>query len=260
MENGIFVNDRRIENVVKVLTNDFVPSQVQKKKFSNSIFVERQNGKLKISTQLEMETGNKVFWKLMQELVEYGLLRNQKYYGSSYRDTDFVLYQKYTKSDVCRLLEWSKNQNPQNIGGYFYDRETKTLPVFITYKKDENVVDSQNYEDQFLSPSELISISKSGRNFRSPEMRYFYDPETRIYLFVQKNSNDAGASEYYFLGQMFNTGEKELMERPNVGDTVLRFHYFLDIPVREDLYQYFTHDYIPIEENMPEERKKNEDC
>lgn len=246
-ECGIREDERRMKSVIKVLTNDFVPAETQKKKFSRSIFIKEKDGELEISDQLEQEKENIVFWKLMQELVEYGIMRYQKYYSDRYKDTDFVLYQKYKKGDVCRLLGWSKNQNPQNVGGYFYDKETKTLPVFITYKKDEDVVESQNYEDRFISPSEFISISKSGRSFKSPEMDYFYDPETRIYLFVQKSSNDTGASEYYFLGQIYNTGEKEEVKRPDVGDTVLKFHYNLDRPVREDLYQYFTHDYIPTE-------------
>lgn len=245
---GIQYTKRRRKNVVKVLTNDFVPAETQKKKFSRSIFVKEDGDNLEISDQLKQEKRNPVFWQLMLELVEYGLLRHEKYYSDRYKETDFVLWQKYKKSDVCRLLEWSKNQNPQNVGGYFYDRETKTLPVFITYKK-EDVTESQNYEDQFLSPSELISISKSGRSFSSPEMNYFYDPETKIYLFVQKSSNDVGASEYYFLGQIYNTGERDMMKRPDVGDTVLRFHYNLDVPVPENLYQYFTHDYIPTDQS-----------
>lgn len=99
-----------------------------------------------------------------------------------------------------------------------------------------------------MSPSELVSISKSGRNYKSPEMEYFFSNDTSIYLFMQKSSNDKGASEYYFLGQLYNTGEKEMISRPGVGDTVLKFHYVLDVPVREDLYQYFTYDNIPTNE------------
>ena len=245
---GIKVNSKRIANVVNVLTNNFLTAEIQKKKFSRSIFVEENSGELKASLQFAKEKNNEVFMLLLDELLKYGILRYQKYYSARYKTTDFVLYQKYTKSDICRLLNWTKNQNPQNIGGYFYDKETKTLPVFVTYRKGEDVIESQNYDDRFISPSEFISISKSGRNLKSPEMDYFYSDETNIYLFMQKNSNDKGAGEYYFLGQLYNTGKKELVVRQFIGDTVLKFYYKLDIPVREDLYQYFTYDNIPIEE------------
>ena len=245
---GIEVDSKRVANVVNVLTNNFLPSEIQKKRFSRSIFVEENSEELKASLQFEKQKRNEVFVLMLNELLDYGILRYQKYYSDHYKTTDFVLYQKYTKSDIFRLLNWSKNQNPQNVGGYFYDKETKTLPVFITYRKSEDVIESQNYEDSFISPSEFISISKSGRNIKSPEMEYFYSNETKIYLFMQKRSNDKGASDYYFLGQLYNTGEKELVERQNVGDTVLKFHYRLDVPVREDLYQYFMYDKTQIEE------------
>ena len=51
-----------------------------------------------------------------------------------------VLYQKYTYEDVCRLLNWAQNEVPLNIGGYKFDKKTKTFPVFINYyseKKDK---------------------------------------------------------------------------------------------------------------------------
>lgn len=246
-KNGIEPSEQRISNVCKVLTNDFLPSINQKSKFSNSVFIKYNNGEIEATEQFEQVIKNEVFYELLNELLDYGMFRYKKYYNHKYRNTDFVLYQKYTKSDVCRLLNWDKNQNPQNVGGYFYDKGTKTLPIFITYKKDDNVAESQNYEDRFVSPTELISISKSGRNFSSPEMRYFYDKDTSIYLFMQKNSNDKGASEYYFMGQMHNTGDKKVVPREEIGDTVLEFRYNLDTPVREDLYQYFSHDSIPVD-------------
>ncbi|MEG1848522.1 MAG: DUF3427 domain-containing protein, partial [Lachnospiraceae bacterium] len=247
-KNGIEPTEQRINNVCKMLTNDFLPSISQKGKFSQSVFVKLVNGEIEATEEFKQQMDNPIFCELMDQLVEYGIFRHKMYYGNRYRNTDFVLYQKYTKSDVCRLLNWEKNQNPQNIGGYFYDKRTQTLPIFITYKKNDDVVNSQNYEDRFISPTELISISKSGRNFNSPEMSYFYDDFTSIYLFMQKNSNDKGASEYYFMGQMKNTGDKKIITRKEVGDTVLEFRYQLETPVREDLYQYFSQDAIPIGE------------
>lgn len=50
------------------------------------------------------------------------------------------------------------------------------------------------------------------------------------------------------IGQMYNTGDKKVVSREDIGDTVLEFRYNLDTPVREDLYQYFSHDSIPVDE------------
>lgn len=242
---GIEGSERRMSNVISVLSNNFVPVEKQKEKFSRSVFVEGGKIEPKASPQLLKQCNNKVFLKLFNELIDYGIYRYNKYYKNRYKDTDFVLYKKYTKSDICRLLNWSKNINPQAISGYFYDKDTKTLPIFITYKKDENVSESLRYEHGFISPLEFISVSKGKRNYNSPEMDYFYDKETSIYLFMQKSCNDKGAGDYYFLGQLYNTGEKELSYREKIGDTVLKFHYTLDVPLREDLYQYFTCESFP---------------
>lgn len=237
----------RLRNIYKVLTNDFVPSEPQKKKYSKSIFIKDMEIEIVPTEKFALAITDDIFLKLLDELLDYGIKRCKRYFSKRYRDTDFVLYQKYTKSDVCRLLNWDKNQNPQNVGGYFYDKETCTLPVFITYEKDEDINDSQKYKDRFVSPVELISISKPGRNFNSPEMTYFYSNKTSIYLFMQKNSNDKGASEYYFMGQIFNSGEKKVVSREEVGDTVLEFKYKLDVPVRDDLYQYFVNDNVSVD-------------
>lgn len=122
------------------------------------------NYEIEAASQFEKAMDDIVFTSILNDLIDYGIFRYHKRYSHKYRDTDFVLYQKYTKSDVCRLLNWEKNQNPQNVGG-------------------DDIVDSQKYKDKFVSSSELISILKHGRNFNSPEMKYFYSVHTAIYLF-----------------------------------------------------------------------------
>ena len=48
------------------------------------------------------------------------------------------------------------------IGGYKFDKKTKTFPVFINYDKSENISDTTKYEDHFVAENRLIAISKSG--------------------------------------------------------------------------------------------------
>lgn len=56
---------------------------------------------------------------------------------------------------------------PLNIGGYKYDKKTRTFPVFINYDKSEDISDTTKYEDHFINASVLIAISKSGRSMES---------------------------------------------------------------------------------------------
>lgn len=253
------LSEEKVNNVVKVLSNDFLPEKKQKKKYSKSVFVRREEDALEATEQFRMQLVNDVFVKLLQELLDYGIFRYRRNVDRfKYRDTDFVLYHKYSKSDVCRLLNWDKNINAQNIGGYFYDKKTKTLPVYVTYRKDEEIADTQKYKDRFESNSLFVSTSKPGRHLAgnnhrksSPEVAYFYDENTKIYLFLQKDKKE---TEYYFMGELKIYGEPEEVYRKETDDTVLEFRYFLDVPVREDLYDYFTNEKVVEEEFMVEKR------
>ena len=55
---------------------------------------------------------NKDFYNIIKELVDFGISRYERDYKQSYDVTDFVLYQKYTYEDVCRLLNWEQNEVP----------------------------------------------------------------------------------------------------------------------------------------------------
>ena len=101
----------------------------------------------------------------------------------------YVLYEKYTYEDVCRILEWEKGEVPLNIGGYKFDKTTKTYPVFINYNKDENISDTINYKDRFISNNELIAISKPGRTSSSDDIVQVYNAEknsVEMSLFIRK--------------------------------------------------------------------------
>ncbi len=185
------------------------------------------------------------FARQVLEVVEFGLSRYYASYGEPYKDTNFVLYGKYTYEEVCRLLEWDKNINGQNIGGYKYDKQTNTYPVFINYDKDPEISDSIKYEDRFLSDRELVAISKQPRDLSSPEimrLKEWPDNGMRTYLFMRKNKNDEGSKEFYFLGEMYPIGKFEQIVMPGANKKAVEITYRLDCPVRHDIYEFMTAD------------------
>ena len=92
-----------------------------------------------------------------------------------------------------------------NIGGYKYDKKTKTFPVFINYDKQDDISDRTKYEDHFVSSQDrLIAISKSGRSVDSEDVQNFLKAKERgidVHLFVRKNKDDKISKEFYYLGQ-----------------------------------------------------------
>ncbi|WP_442855395.1 DUF3427 domain-containing protein [Clostridium sp. Marseille-P3244] len=240
---GIELQEKTIKNVVNVMTNEF-PSGSGKKTYADCVFLERTGmGEYDISQDFEKMLENPEFYKIVKELVEFGVSRYKENYSHRYQDTNFVLYQKYTYEDVCRLLEWENNEVPLNLGGYKYDRKTKTFPVFINYDKDDDIKDTIKYEDHFESPNRLVAISKQSRTKESEDVQNFLHARERginVELFVRKNKDDKISKEFYYLGRMTATGKAEEFIMANTDKTAVEIEWELDTPVREDIYEYIV--------------------
>ena len=176
---GIKLQDKTIKNVVNVMTNEF-PTGSGRNTYSDCVFMEKtETGEYELTDEFSRMLRNPDFYKILKELVEFGVFRYEENYSRRYQNTNFVLYQKYTYEDVCRLLEWENNEVPLNLGGYKYDRKTKTFPVFINYDKEEDIQDTIKYEDHFESPNRLIAISKQSRTKDSEDVQNFLHARER---------------------------------------------------------------------------------
>lgn len=238
---GMQLSDLEKESVIRVLTNAF-PSSAAIKTFKDCLFIEKDGEDYRISPVFKEQLESEDFKALFKECLAFGISRYQKNYTQHYAETNLVLYQKYTYEDVCRLLNWQKNEVPLNIGGYKYDTYTKTFPVFINYEKAQNIQDTIKYEDRFLDENHLIAISKNKRNLESEDVCNFLNADKRniqVHLFVRKNKEDEGSKEFYYLGHMKTDPSKA--EEINVANRkAVEIYWELDQPVREDLYQYIT--------------------
>lgn len=248
-ENNLLCNFKLTENerinLVNLFTNEF-PTGTSKNTFKDCVFIEKQDQDYKISNAYKHLLENQNFKNMVSEIIDYSLLQYEKYYKNSYQNTNFVLYQKYTYEDACRLLNWQHNEVPLNIGGYKYDQATKTFPVFINYDKDGNIQDTIKYEDHFISDSQLIAISKSGRTISSDDVQNFLYAKERniqVHLFVRKNKDDKASKEFYYLGNMIadKTKTKQFI-MPNTNKTAVEIQWNLVTPVREDIYKYIVNE------------------
>ena len=240
-EYGKIVSQNQKENIVNVMTNEF-PAGSGKKTYSQCVFIEDDGTDYKPTKTFMQMLLNDKFYEMLQELVEFGIRRYERNYKNTYKQTDLVLYQKYTYEDVCRLLNWEQNEVPLNIGGYKFDKKTKTFPVFINYDKSENISDTTKYEDHFIpgSRDRLIAISKSGRTLKSEDVQNFLKAKERgiqVELFVRKNKDDKISKEFYYLGHMTASGNTKEFTMVNTEKTAVEIEWILDVPVREDIYE-----------------------
>lgn len=223
-------------SLIRNLTNLFTISNEQAK-FSNCIFIKENDNDYIISDIFKSALQDEKFYFQINEILNFALERYQKYYQNKYKDTNLVLYQKYTYEEVCYLLNWPQKINPNAMAGYFYEKTTHTLPVFINYiAPDKKRVD---YTNEFLSNTLITAYSKSNRKLDSSDAKHIYnanEEQNKLYLFVRKPSEDKEAKEFYFLGEIIAQGKPEFAPKYN-GFKIL---YKLDTPVRADIFDYLT--------------------
>lgn len=241
---GKEISQDQKDNIVNVMTNEF-PAGSSKKTYSQCVFIEKEGMDYKPTTAFLKMLSNDAFYTVLKELVDFGVSRYERDYRHSYAQTDLVLYQKYTYEDVCRLLNWEQNEVPLNIGGYKFDKKTKTFPVFINYDKSDDISDTTKYEDHFVQGfrDRLIAISKSGRSLQSEDVQNFLKAKERgiqVELFVRKNKDDKISKEFYYLGHMTSSGKTKEFTMPNTEKSAVEIEWILDVPVREDIYEYIV--------------------
>ncbi|HIS88453.1 TPA: DEAD/DEAH box helicase [Candidatus Avigastranaerophilus faecigallinarum] len=223
-------------SLIRNLTNLFTISNEQAK-FSNCIFIKENDNDYIINDIFKSALQDEKFYFQINEILDFALERYQKYYQNKYKNTNLVLYQKYTYEEVCYLLNWPQKINPNAMAGYFYEKTTHTLPVFINYiAPDKKRVD---YTNEFLSNTLITAYSKSNRKLDSSDAKHIYNAKEEqniLYLFVRKPSEDKEAKEFYFLGEITAQGKPEFAPKYN-GFKIL---YKLDTPVRADIFDYLT--------------------
>ncbi len=177
----------------------------QKDRYGGRNLVFHVNGIYRMDEQLrEHLDNNKDFDKLFMDVVKAGLLRSEKYDSTS----PLTIGERYSREEVCRLLNWELKISGQNIGGYFISDSTHdTCPIYITYDKADDISETIKYEDRFYNPNTMHCYSKDGRRLEKKEMKKMFAGvnegklKLKYYLFVKK-SDDEGIS-YVFLGECF---------------------------------------------------------
>lgn len=167
------------------------------------------------------------------KLAEYN---NEKHYDGK---NSLILYNKYSRKDFVKLLNWDSDVSSV-VNGYKFG--FGTLPIFITYHKQEDISDNTKYEDEFLSPDKLKWFSRSNRTLESKEVNRILSHQKDgidMYIFVKKEDASDG-KEYYYLGKAhYIEGTAEQTTMPNEKqDNIVTMNLSLETPVKDELYRY----------------------
>lgn len=209
-------------------------------KFDKEIYKDLKNNmdyRFMISGEFQKALSNSNYYNCLDDALRYGLYKYENIYLD---ETPFRLYEKYSREDVLRIMNWERFMNGQNIGGYKIKYDT--CPIFVTYNKKEDISETINYEDHFISKDVFNWMSRNNRKTSSPELEPLINYNgIDIELFIQK-SNDEGIEFYYIskltpitCNQVYRTIEGK--QHP-----IVNFKYKIETPVNDELYSYFVND------------------
>lgn len=224
---GYFLTDETIASCLLNLNFEFVRK-------SENIVIESNNELIFHNDFLE-RLKHLDFKKFLLDSVNYSIITFDKKFKINLFRKGLQLYNKYSRKDICRLLNWDKDISATVYG---YRTKENITPCFVTYHKSHEIEDSINYNDYFINPSLFAWESRSNRKLTSNEIINVINSE-RILLFVKKE--DAEGTDFYFMGDCtIVPNSMKQAEMVHTKQSIVHFKFKLEQPVNEDLYQYIT--------------------
>ena len=248
-EYGYSISNETIDSCINNLNFKFVTEKHEKKLISVSekyrINILEIDGDFVIKHEsFTKALANNYFLNFLIDSIDYSVRTFNNHFTKNKFVDGFVLYRKYSRKDVFRILNWNKNPLAQNVGGYLVSDDNSRFPIFVTLNKKENVSNSIKYDDGFIDNITFKWDSKRPRKLSSPEIKLLKEnaDEVRISLFVQK-SNDEGI-EFYYVGDVkpiSNSFEQTTMP-DDLGKhlPVVKVKFSMNYPVEDSIYEYLT--------------------
>jgi superfamily II DNA or RNA helicase/HKD family nuclease len=207
-------------------------------------YVYENDGFLCFSEKFKSFLNVEEFKKYLLDAVSYSITSFNKSFNLEHWNDGFLLYKKYSRKDVFRILNVKENPVAQNVGGYLVDSDKKHCPIFVNYHKEDDISGSTKYEDEFINDQEFSWMSKSNRTLSSKDVQSITgkNGSIRLPLFIKK-SNDEGV-DFYYMGNV--TPENNRVEQSYLLNDagkkvpVVKIVFKLDKRVDAGIYNYLT--------------------
>lgn len=228
------------DSAINVLCGGFINTQGEKKKYANLEILAEQGEYYGRLMSFYQHIQHPVFCGQIKALIELGLRRYQDLYRLNADNTGLALYQKYSRKDVCRLLNWERDDSSTIYG---YKIKNGTCPIFVTYEKKEDIASSTRYKDAFVNHKIFSWLTRSRVSEKSTEAQeiiHHKESGLKILLFVKKS--DGEGSDFYYMGQAEPVDWKQTTIYNDAGKPlpIMNFQLELEHSVRDDIYDYFS--------------------
>ncbi len=236
---GYDMSQATLDSSIRYLNGDFFKKQDQEKYGRpHSILVENET--FKIAEGLKNDLSNPDFKTYLLDLITYGSQRFNKAYSLEAYEKGFIRYQKYSRKDVCRILNWESDESSTMYG---YRIKYNTCPIFVTYHKQEDISESTKYEDCFINKKQFSWMTRSGVTLESKEtiaIREYDKTDLRIALFVKKS--DGEGSDFYYMGDVEPMAISQTTIKNDKGEDkpIVNIIFDMAYSVPDHLYDYLT--------------------
>ncbi|AUC80053.1 DUF3427 domain-containing protein [Nonlabens sp. MB-3u-79] len=277
---GYYISDETIKSCVSNLNFEFVREKkagkmLSAKEIYDLEILSLENGNFVLSKEFAVHLSQTDFKHFLLDSADYSIYEFDRLFDAAEWQNGFVLYRKYSRKDVFRILNVTENPVAQNVGGYLVSADNEHCPIFVNYHKEEHISESTKYEDEFVNHKEFDWMSKSNRKLSSNDVRSIlgHNGPIRLPLFIKKN-NDEGM-DFYYMGEVIpelNQVEQTTMSNDSGKQLpVVKIRFNLADPVTDNMYNYLqevavvksvkpekTSKVIPIQQLLSfEEKLKN---
>jgi superfamily II DNA or RNA helicase/HKD family nuclease len=244
---GYLITDKTILSCISNLNFEFIREKkdgklISAKEMYNLDIMKIDNENLLFSNKFLSYLNNETFKKYLIDSTDYSIYEFDKLFELNNWQNGFVLYRKYSRKDVFRILNAAENPVAQNVGGYLVSPDNTHCPIFVNYHKEDHISESTKYEDKFVNNKEFDWMSKSNRKIGSNDVQSILGKNgaIRLPLFIKKN-NDEGM-DFYYMGDVspeLNKVEQTTMKNDSGKHiSVVKIRFILSNPVSTSMYNY----------------------
>ncbi|MBU8916019.1 DEAD/DEAH box helicase [Bacillus sp. FJAT-29953] len=195
------VDDDSILHAFECLNQNYYDSGQIKNKPK---LVHYSNDKLARTPLFKEVLENETYRKYIEDIITYGIFRYEKEFkGEYYGVPHFKLYEQYQMVDAALLSNYRKIHSSFRGSGLLANGNEYFL--FIDLHKEEDVKESINYKDKFISPYEFQWQSVNSTTQQSERGKNIIFNKQRgvnLHLFIRKYREIDGKTEpYIYIGK-----------------------------------------------------------
>jgi len=196
---------------------------------------------IQFTDQFRKDLENETFQSYLKDSIEYSIdTYSRKQKNADFKD-GFFMYEKYSRKDVCRILNWEVNEESVIYG---YKLSKNTCPIFVNYHKEDNISSSTKFPEKFLSNTRFLWYSKSKKKLSDSTLDKIKNnwQNLRLPFFIKKHNGEG--SDFYYMGdikpdvQTFE--ETTILNDKGINLPVVRVVFNLLTSVENTIFEYIT--------------------